>query len=126
MKQQETIAGRIVRNVNKVLEVIPRTLNSEADVIKLNFQKAPKTKRSATARKSKHTSKARRGVRVKARAKTVARKARTMAATAKRKISKATVGSKRKPVKSMRKRSTVRTQSVHKSKTAHRPMARAA
>ncbi len=95
MKQQETIAGRIVKNVNKVLEVIPRTLNSEADVIKLNFQKARKTKRSATARKSKNTSKARRGVRVKARAKTAARKARTMAATA-----------KRKPVKSMRKNKT--------------------
>jgi hypothetical protein len=126
MKQQETIAGRIVRNVNKVLEVIPRTLNSDADVIKLNFQKARKTKRSSTARKSKSTSKTPLGLRVKARAKTVARKASTMAATAKRKVSNATVARKRKPAKNVRKRSTVHTKSVKKSKTTQRPIARAA
>lgn len=42
MKQQDTLAGRIVKNVNKVLEVIPRTLNSDAEVIKINFQKPSK------------------------------------------------------------------------------------
>lgn len=53
MKHQETIGEMIVKNVNRALEVIPRAINGEAEVIKLNFQKPRKTKRARRPRKPK-------------------------------------------------------------------------
>ncbi len=46
MKQQ-SVTGRIVRNVNRVLEVIPRTMNKDAEVISLDFKKPRKRKKAA-------------------------------------------------------------------------------
>ncbi len=64
--KQNSMAGRIVKNVNRVLEVIPRTLNKDAEVIKLDFKKARKARKS-TSKSGGVGSKARRMVGMKAR-----------------------------------------------------------
>ena len=93
MKNQETIASRIIKNVNKVLEVIPRTLNSDAEVIHINFRKPGKARRTLAVRKP--AAKKRKTVKVKARAKTMAHKVKKVARKAKRSV-KARVAAKRR------------------------------
>jgi len=111
MKQQDTIAGRIVKNVNRVLEVIPRTINSEAEVIRLNFQKP----RKASA---KSRTQSRSGVKVKTRAKKLVRKAKRLSTAAKRKVS-ASLARRKKTVRGKKK-------SKSANKSLLRPVSRAA
>ena len=51
--RKNSIAGRIVKNVNRVLEVVPRTLNRDADVIRLDFKKKPRARKSLTGGKKR-------------------------------------------------------------------------